>query len=146
MRLTARIGAILAVAALAGCGSGPSPLSLFGSKRDRTIEAARADPAQPTVDQVVSLDVAQTRSGVIVSAVGLPPTQGFWEANLVRVPSGDPSVLLLDFRILRPLTRHPVGTQPSREVLAGLALSRQDLAGIRSIAVQGARNRRIVSR
>ena len=98
------------------------------------------------MQQVVSLEVAQTRSGAIISAVGLPPTQGFWEADLVRVPTDDPSVLLLDFRILPPITPEPVGTQPSREVLAGTTYSTQDLAGIRTIVVQGEMNRRSVSR
>lgn len=145
----ARIGAVLALAALAGCGVGQSrlnPLNWFGSAREVPVEVARAADARPVVDQVVSLDVAQTRSGAIVSAVGLPPTQGFWEADLVPVPSGDPSVLLLDFRILPPPAPNRVGTQPSREVLAGATFSTQDLAGIRSIAVQGARNRRVVAR
>lgn len=151
MRLSARIGAALALAlaALAGCGLGQSrlnPLNLFGSDREQEIEAVRTQAAAPIVDQVVSLEIAQTRSGVIVSSVGLPPTQGFWEADLVPVPSDDPSILLLDFRLLPPLGREPAGTQPSREVLAGLVLSTQDLAGIRTIAVQGARNRRLVSR
>ncbi|MGB3690253.1 MAG: hypothetical protein WBA02_13250 [Jannaschia helgolandensis] len=149
MGMTARIGAVLAVTALAGCGLGQTrlnPFNWFGSDREERIEVARVATARPVVQQVVSLEVAQTRSGAIISAVGLPPTQGFWEADLVRVPTDDPSVLLLDFRILPPITPEPVGTQPSREVLAGTTYSTQDLAGIRTIVVQGEVNRRSVSR
>ena len=149
MGVTARIGAALALLALAGCGLGQTrlnPFNWFGSDREERIEVARAEPTRPVVDQVVSLEVAPTPSGAIVSTVGLPPTQGFWEAELVRVPTDDPSVLLLDFQILPPITPEPVGTQPSREVLGGAVFSTQDLAGIRTIVVQGARNRRSVSR
>ena len=148
MGRTARIGAILAVTALAGCGtlSRLNPLNLFGGEREERVAAVRAADARPVVDQVVSLDYAATRSGGIVSAVGLPPTQGFWEADLVRVPTDDPSVLLLDFRILPPPVANRAGTQPSREVLAGIVLSTQTLAPVRTIVVQGQRNRRSIAR
>lgn len=147
--MIARIAAGIALSTLVGCGLGQSrlnPLTWFGSDREERISTARAVPARPVVQDVVSVSAAPTTGGAIVSAIGLPPTQGFWEADLVRVPSDDPSVLLLDFNILPPLTPEPVGTQPSREVLVGTFLSTQQLAGIRTIAVQGQRNRRSVSR
>ncbi len=151
MGMTARIAAVAAVAALAGCGIGQSrlnPFNWFGGSREVPVEtvAARAQDARPVVDQVVSLEIAPTRSGAIVSAVGLPPVQGFWEADLVRAPSDDPGVLVLDFRILPPPVATRVGTQPSREVLAGLVLSTQDLAPYRTIVVRGVRNARSVAR
>ncbi|SFI26671.1 hypothetical protein [Jannaschia pohangensis] len=149
MGWTTRIGAVLAVTALAGCSLGQSrlnPFNWFGSEREEQIAQARGDVARPLVAQVVSLDVAPTPSGAIVSSVGLPPTQGFWEADLIRMPSDDPSVLVLDFQILPPLSPEPVGTQPSREVLAGQSFTTQELAGIRTIVVQGLQNRRSVSR
>lgn len=145
MRMTARIGATLALAALAGCSS-ELPFNPFGPSRAERIDAARLAADRPVVDQVVSLEVAPTRSGAIVSVVGLPPTQGYWEADLIRVPSGDPSVLLLDFALLPPPMAQPVGTRPSREVLGGAALTNRDLAGIRTIVVRGARNSRSVRR
>jgi hypothetical protein len=149
MGWTTRIGAALALVALAGCGVGQTrldPLNWFGTARETPIVATAARPGEPVVDQVVSLRADPAPGGAIVSAVGLPPTQGFWNADLVRLPSQDPSVALLEFRLLPPPVRAPVGTQPSREVLAGAFLSREDLAGIRTIAVQGARNSRSVSR
>ncbi|GIT91949.1 hypothetical protein JANAI62_24060 [Jannaschia pagri] len=147
------LGRILAVGALvvalAGCGVGQSrlnPLNWFGSSSSEAIAEAQAQPRLPIVDQVVSLDVAATPGGAIISTVGLPPTQGFWEADLVRLPSDDPTVMLFEFRILPPLTPRPAGPQPSREVLGGAVVTNQDLAGIRTIAVQGQRNRRSVRR
>lgn len=142
----ARIGAVLGVAALAGCGFGESRFNPF---RTDAPDARREDapiPGAALVDQVVSLEVAPTTGGAIVSAVGLPPTQGFWEAELVRRPSATPGTMLLEFRILPPLEPRRPGTQPSREVLAGGFYSTQDLSGIAAIAVQGATNARSVSR
>ncbi len=145
-----RIATAASLLALAGCGIAQSTvnaLNPFGPSREEAlIEDARAGPERPVVDQVLSLEAAPTPGGIIVSSVGLPPTQGFWEADLTRLPSEDPSVLLLDFRVLPPLTPRPVGTQPSREVLAGQFFTTQDLTGVRTIVVQGSRNRRSISR
>jgi hypothetical protein len=148
MRLGTRIGAACALAALTGCGAEGTrlnPLNWFGNERSERL-AAEVSAARSVVDQVLSVDVAPTPSGAIVSAIGLPPTQGFWEAELRPVATDDPSVLLLDFGILPPARPQPQGTQPSREVLAGAAFSNQELAGIRTIVVRGARNQRSVSR
>lgn len=148
MGLMGRIGAGLALLALAGCGAVGS---VFGFGNDRNEPRggpteASSEAQLPLIDQVLSLTVDPTPGGVIVSAVGLPSTQGFWEADLVPIASDDPSVLVLDFYVEPPLTPSRVGTQPSREVLAGAFFSTQDLIGIRTIAVQGRLNRRSVSR
>lgn len=151
MTLRAKLAAGVILLAVAGCGSVSesrlNPFGWFGRDRSEDLaDAARAETEAPVIDQVLSLSVDATPGGAIVSTVGLPPTQGFWEAELVRVPTEDPSVMLFDFRILPPLEPRPAGTQPSREVLAGTILSNQDLNGIRTIAVQGQRNRRSVRR
>lgn len=145
----ARITAVLALSALTACGIGQTrlnPLNWFGSDQEERIEQARVEPTRPIVQEVVSLTVDRTPGGAIISAVGRPPTQGFWEAELTRVASDDPSVLLLDFNILPPLTNEPVGTAPSREVLVGVVFTTQDLAGVRTIVVQSQTNRRSVNR
>jgi hypothetical protein len=136
----ARATAILvSVALLAGCGLGQR-IGWFGASRVTPAEAAAVLATDPLVDQVVSLSVDPTPTGAIVSAVGLPPTQGYWGAELAPVASPDPSALVLEFRLLPPPEPRPVGTQPSREVLAGTELSNQDLAGVRTITVRAARN------
>lgn len=145
----ARITAVLALSTLAACGVGQTrlnPLNWFGSDREERIEAVRVAPSRPVVQEVVSLTADRTQGGALITAVGRPPTQGFWEAELTRVSSDDPSVLLLNFNILPPLAAEPVGTSPSREVLAGAVFSNQDLAGVRTIVVQGLANRRSISR
>ncbi|MEM7643137.1 MAG: hypothetical protein AAF366_11480 [Pseudomonadota bacterium] len=145
MGQVARIGAVLALLALTGCGA-VNDVFGFGGGRDDPRAEVGEDGRPPLIDQVVSLQVDPTPDGVIVSAVGLPSTQGFWDADLVPVASQDPSILVLDFYISPPILARPAGTQPSREVLAGAVFSTQDLTGIRTIAVQGRLNRRSVTR
>ena len=146
-----RVILIVALAgALAACGAGGSrlnPLNWFGGAEPAPV-VARSDaaPAVPLAAQVIALDAAPTPGGAIVSAIALPPTQGFWDAELVRLPSDDPSVYLMEFRLRPPLETRRAGTQPSREVLGGTFLTRQELAGIASISVQGASNRLVVRR
>ena len=142
-------GAMLGLAAtLASCGTGErvSPMRILDSPRDVAIRDALAATDRPSVSQVIALNAAPTPSGLIVSAIGLPATQGYWEAELVEVADGDPATLVLDFKLLPPVAPEPVGTPRSREVLAGRYFSRQDLAGIGSIVVRGETNNRQVSR
>ena len=143
MGWTGRIAAAGALLALVGCGLGQTrlnPLNWFGRDSSERIEsAAAAVPTRP-------VSAAPMPGGAIISTVGLPPTQGFWEAQLVRLPTEAPGTLLLEFRILPPIEPKPAGTQPSREVLAGTFISDQDLAGIRTITVQGRQNRRSIRR
>ncbi|MEM8659085.1 MAG: hypothetical protein AAGF22_13400 [Pseudomonadota bacterium] len=143
-----RIGAVLALLALTGCGVAArlNPLNLFTTDREEVVLPSETLPEVPVVDQVLSLTVDPTPGGVIISAVGLPPTQGFWLAELAPIPSEDPAALVLAFQIEPPLTPRPAGTQPSREVLVGLFASNQDLAGVRTITVRGALNQRTISR
>jgi hypothetical protein len=78
--------------------------------------------------------------------MGLPPRQGFWEADLVEV-GRENGELVFEFRVYRPADPNTrTGTQRSREILAGTSLSTQDLAGIRQIVVVAQQNRRSVSR
>jgi hypothetical protein len=140
--------AVMALAVVAGCGggSGGGPDGLLEDLLFGREEGAGLGPQAPVVDEVLSLTASPTPGGVIVSSVGLPPTQGWWRAELVRVPSRDRSVYAMEFRLLPPVTPRPTGTRPSREVLSGTFLTQRELAGIRSIAVLGRANSRIVSR
>jgi hypothetical protein len=146
------ITGLVASVVLAGCGgirdSRINPFNWFGGDtetRVQTVDAAAARDDQ-LIDQIVSLTVDPTPGGAIVSVIGLPVTQGYWRADLVRQPSDDPAQLILEFRIKPPLgtTRH--GTPPSREVLGGTFLSTQTMNGVRQIVVVAAQNQRAVAR
>lgn len=125
-------------------------MNWFGRDRAEVVQTV-PDPnvtadGRRFVSQVTELAVDATPSGAIIRAVGLPPTQGYWDAELVRVSTDDPSAIVYEFRVVPPLEPRRQSTQQSREIIAGAALSNAALRGVRSISVVGARNRRSVRR
>lgn len=139
---------LIAATGLSACGFGGSrlnPLNWFGgdSVSEPIVTVARQEPV---AQQITELKAAPTPGGLIISAVALPATEGYWNAELVRASSTDAATYVLDFRLLPPIDRAPVGTPRTREVLAGVFLSSSDLQGITAIAVQGATNRRVIRR
>lgn len=142
---------LVVVLGLTGCASRLNPFNWFGRDREERVQVSDTVIAAPVDDrqlvaEVISLSVDPLPGGAIVRAMGLPPRQGYWEADLVEVgrESGE---IVFEFRVYHPsdpATR--VGTQRSREILAGTSLTTQDLAGIRQIVVVAQQNRRSVSR
>ena len=123
-----------------------NPLNWFGRSEAAPVQVVEelGDP-RPMVAQVLSLDVDRVPEGAIVRAKGLPPTQGWWDAELVERGLED-GVLTLEFRLEQPVRRQPEGTPPSREVVVASFLSNIKLESIRRIVVQGASNARAVGR
>lgn len=143
--------ALLLVAALAvaGCGrirdSRINPFNWFGrSAPAATVTTPAADqPADPRalVAEVVAMDVTAQPGGAIVHATGLPPTQGWWRADLVAANRGVPVDGVLSYRFVvepPPASAARVSTPQSREVTAAVFVSTSDLEGVRSITVIGA--------
>lgn len=142
--------ALALILSLAACGSRLNPFNWFGNDREErvaVIEAAAPESAdgRQLVAEVVNLAIDQTTQGAIVRAMGRPPVQGFWEAELVEVARADGAVTY-EFRVFPPLSPTREGTPPSREVIVATNLSNFDLSGIRTVTVVGAQNRRSVSR
>jgi hypothetical protein len=142
-----RIGAWAAlalVAGLAGCGQGGgqgwNPVNWF-SPGPRVVTMAPPPPAiddpRPLVASLTAMTVEPMPGGAIVRATGLPPTQGWWAAELLPGPEAERAEGRLSFRfvIVPPPGPTRVSTQPSREVTAGYFLSNRDLQGIREITV-----------
>ena len=145
LRVVILLGLILTMSA---CASRLNPLNWFGGAREERIEVAEeaiAEDPRGLVDQVIGLNVDPLPSGAVVTATGLPNRQGFWAADLVETERGDGRIVF-EFRIVEPLGPTNQGSQRSREVITGTELSNQDLAGIRQIVVEGARNRLTVRR
>jgi hypothetical protein len=86
------------------------------------------------------MDIEPVRSGVLVRATGLPPTQGFWDAALVQLPNDGSGTLVLEFRVFPPVTPAAEGTKPSRQITAVASITNFNLDGITSIEVKGAQN------
>lgn len=143
--LPAAMTAVLLVSACGqGGGSGWNPLNWFqASARVETMEPAPPVPGdpRPRVDQVISMSVDPMVGGAIVRATGLPPTQGWWEADLVRAEDEEGRIIF-DFLLIPPLTPQRVSTQPSREITAGAFVPTRDLETAREIIVRGDRSSR----
>ena len=140
--VVAALGVVLVVA---GCGairdSRLNPFNWFGRADPReTVTAAAPQDARLLVEQVVSLSVDPYSTGAIVRARGIPPTQGWWEAELVARPIDENGVLVFDFRVFPPITNTPQGTPRSREITVATSLSNVRLDEVREIVVQGATN------
>ena len=133
---------LLVVLSLAACGSRLNPLNWFGGAEEAPRVEASADdsaPLPPTaglnlISQITDLTVDPLPSGAIITATGLPPRQGFWEAELVYMGVED-GVIAFAFVINEPGGPTQAGTPSSREVVTATALSNQALAQIRAITV-----------
>ncbi|MEY3005590.1 MAG: hypothetical protein RLZZ491_2766 [Pseudomonadota bacterium] len=140
--------ALALMTSLAACGTRLNPFNWFGADREDRVAAdtptVPTDP-RPLVAEVVDLAIAPTAQGAILRATGRPATQGHWDAELIETERSA-TALVYEFRAFPPLAAAPTGTPQSREVVTGLELSLFDLAGIRTITVIGAENRRSVSR
>jgi hypothetical protein len=150
--------AMLAILTLASCGrlhdSKLNPRNWFRhSSQTATLEpqagyAAVAADGRLPVQSVTALEIAPNAEGAIVSATGLPPTQGWWKAELVAQNDGQPvdGVMTYDFLVAEPPASERVSTPQSREVTAAAVLSQIQLDVITSIVVKGASNSRSVRR
>lgn len=149
MRLPIALALICALG-LSACGgwrdSRLNPSNWFGKSREVVAQEAPTEDAdlkgRSLVQSVLSMTVEPYQGGAIVRATGLPPTQGWWEAELVAQPVDENGVLVLDFRVFPPVAPWPAGTQPSREIVVAIALSNIKLEPVREIVVRGEANSR----
>jgi len=149
------IAALMLVSLLASCGAARdsrlNPFNWFGRDKNQEIEfadeSAASDP-RDLVAEVIKLKVDRLPGGALVHAIGLPATQGHWEAALLSINDEfpDKGVLTYEFRLLPPLSATPAGTQASREVVVAHFISDQTLVGVRRIQVIAQQNRRTVRR
>lgn len=136
--------AVACAGLLTGCGSRLNPMNWFGGSRSEAVTTAPAAPVdgRPLVQQVTKLEVLRASpAGAIVSATGLPATQGYWNVDLVAEPLGADGVLTYRFVVAPPTEARRVSTPQSREVTAGAFISGKDLERVRQVVVIGQTNR-----
>ncbi len=138
------LAALMAVLLVSACSTKLNPFNWFRKSAPAETTAlvlpGPEQDARPLVAQVLTMTVEPMNGGAVVRATGLPPTQGWWEAELVALPLGEDGNQIFDFRMLPPIAQADVSTQRSREVTAAYQLSAFKLANIRTITVQGAAN------
>jgi hypothetical protein len=129
---------VLAISLLAGCGGKLNPFNWFGHRAKTVAEVSIAVPSdpRPLIATITALRLEDVPTGALLTATGRGEAVGSWNADLVALPVQD-GVLTLEFRAW-PGTN--AGSPRTREVTAGLHLSRKDLAGVSRIVVQGAQN------
>lgn len=138
--------------ALAGCAgvrqSRLNPFNWFKRSEPRetiVLPGEKTDP-RGLVETVLSMQVEPIPGGAIVRARGLNPTQGWWDAELVKQDVDEQGVLVYEFRLLPPIARADVNTQQSREIDVAIYISDIKLQDVREIVVQGATNARSARR
>jgi hypothetical protein len=127
---------------LAGCSSNLNPFNWFGGGEEVVMEGTSVvvlDP-RPLVQQVTRLEVDTHPAGAIVRATGLPPRQGYYDAELIRVLDHPPGVLTFQLRAFAPHYQTQVSTQQSRELVVATFVGHDLLDGIREIRVSSATN------
>lgn len=153
--------------ALSGCGqSRLNPMNWFGHSAPEPAQDAQAASGlapkggyqaalvdlRPLVAQITSLQLKKTEGGMIVEAIGLPPTQGWWNAALVAADGGRPEngEIHYSFVAKPPLPGSPdakrVMDTASREITAAAYINNVRLSHVRKIVVTAAGNSRTITR
>ena len=146
------LAALTLVLALGACGaireSRLNPFNWFGrSERAQPVAVKQVVPGDPRqlMQDVTALVLDRSAGGVIVRATGLPPTQGYWKAQLVPRPV-DKGVLIYDFLVFPPVTPADVSTPQSREITVAVFVSDFKLQEVSQITVQGKNGARTARR
>lgn len=139
---TAALAALILLTACAGFGASKlNPLNWFKRAAPETLEfVQRPEDSRALVAQVTDLTVEPFPGGAIVRATGVPTSQGWWDAELVKVATEEAGVILYEFRIFPPPVPRPAGTPYSRQVTVATSLSSIALDGVAKIVVQGSAN------
>lgn len=131
-----------------GCATKMNPFNWFKRSTNET-RVEKVVPGEEVdyrglVSQVTELQIEKTNGGAIIRATGLPPSQGFWDAELVAQNDEVPvnGVLTYEFKIEKPFEFKRASTPTSREVVVGHFVSNSKLNGVSSIRVLGALNQR----
>jgi hypothetical protein len=95
------------------------------------------------IDQVTNLVIERVPGGAAIRASGLTAVQGVYLVQLTPTTEDETpinGVPAYRLKGVRPEFNEGVGSTHTRTVAAASALTDQELAGVRSIRVEGARN------
>ena len=123
-----------------------APLTSTGERRPLVPDTrtVRTD-TRGAIQEVSALAVEKTPDGAIIRATGIASTQGQFNAQLVPV-SNEAGTLTFAFRIEAPAGFSGTNSAYSRQVTVARFMTTSELAGVRTIRVQGATNVRSASR
>ena len=101
---------------------------------------------RPLIPAIADMSIARSTTGAIVTATGLVPALGYYDAQLVPVPSEAAGTLTYDFRVRAPQTSPGLGTAQQRRITAAYSLTFPELEGVKRIVVRGANGSRQIRR
>jgi hypothetical protein len=150
------LAAMSAVLVLSACGgfsaSSFNPFTWFEADEEEVTTlvppgGAIIDNRVPVI-QVTEVALERRPGGALLRAVGLPPTQGWWDAELRAENDGEAQdgALVFTFVVAEPREATAQGSPQSREVTAAVYLSDIRLSQAREIRVQAAQNARTLRR
>lgn len=138
------IAAASAFLLLTGCGIGSSafnPLNWFRSGGEETealvpANALERRDTRPLAEEVTAIAIDRVPGGAILRARARVAATGWWGADLAAEPerSGQ-GVLAFSFRALPSDVAVPQYAPASRQLVAGVYLSDEELLGVRQIRV-----------
>lgn len=154
MTVKSWIAAALVLTLLAGCAtvrdSRLNPFNWFGGSEEETLDPIQVEnERRPVVPLITALVIERTPGGAIVRATALPPSQGWFAAELVptsRDRGPTDGVLSYAFRAVPPETPQRQSTPQSRELSAAVFIPNIVLDRVRAIRVTGSQNSRIARR
>ncbi len=148
---------LIATLILPGCGSRLNPFNWFGRGQVEAVQTGdTVNPLLPQrsrlkpkevpyqgrlIDQITDVKVERIPGGAVVRVTGVAVRQGSYDVRLAPAAQQEAKgTLVLELLAVLPGRRTNQGTTASRRVTAAIDLTEQDLFGIRTIRVQGARN------
>lgn len=161
MRKTVICLAIAAIG-LSACSSRLNPMNWFGGSEEVAVETTTADvnPLIPKragllsrpeevyagipVQKITEMKVERTANGAIIRAAGIAYVQGAFAVALIPQNDGKPvsGVLSFELQAVHPKAGSRGGAEQTRQVTAAIALTNQELQGVRTIKVIGGENAR----
>jgi hypothetical protein len=152
----------LSLLVLAGCGSMANPINWFGGDAPDESVLDPIDEANPlipqrtgifqsrntpkpylgsTIDAVSDLTLERVPGGVIIRATGRSATLAAFNARLVPANEDElPVDGVLTYQLQAQYVQATGGAPEAREVIVARQLTDQELAGTRTIRVEGVQN------
>ncbi len=98
------------------------------------------------VDQVTALALERVPGGAVIRASGVARRQGAYDVRLIPMGKPEKGVLSYELQVLYPRDATLQGPAQSRTVTAALALTDQQLDGVRTVRVVGQQNQQTSTR
>lgn len=156
---------LVATLTLSGCGavrdSWVNPMNWFGRSRAEAPPAEGVNPLIPQrskmsrpvavyggvpVESISELTAERTPGGAMIRVTGVATREGAYDVRLIPLGAPEKGVLSYSLNVVYPNKKTDRAGAPARTVTAAIALTDQQLDGVKTIRVVGETNARSVKR